>query len=214
MPSPADNSPCVVYECIEAGIPFISTRGSGADELVNQDSRDDVMVYPNVKSLADKLAYILEHGARLGRPRLDLSQNLAAWSAWHGYIAQNFTTLLQTPSAVLPEPKRARIENAKASLIVIIDSGTCTISLLIENLSTQMKRFGKHAAYLILSARRGKLNEILYEIFNCNSENEQIVAPCAGQCVVVRQATLPLPQKRKRTSAARRAHRPDHLSQP
>ena len=68
MPSLADNSPCVVYECIENGIPFVSTRGSGADELVHPDCFDDMMAEPNVKSLAEKLTITLENGARIGRP--------------------------------------------------------------------------------------------------------------------------------------------------
>jgi glycosyltransferase involved in cell wall biosynthesis len=167
MPSIADNSPCVVYECIEAGIPFVSTRGSGADELVDPEYWDDLMVQPTVQSLTEKLAFILENGARFSRPRFDPEQNLATWSAWHRYVAENRSNLIQTSSAVGAIVKNPPIAgSAKAALIVVIDSGACALSLLIENLGSHIERFGDRAAYLLLSSRRGELQEILFEMFS------------------------------------------------
>src|SRR5262249_5305555 len=44
MPSLADNSPCVIHECIEARVPFLSTLGSGIQELVAPQCWPDMMV--------------------------------------------------------------------------------------------------------------------------------------------------------------------------
>jgi glycosyltransferase involved in cell wall biosynthesis len=166
MPSLADNSPCAVYECMESGIPFVSSRGSGADELIDPSCWDDLMVPPNVDSLTEKLASILEHGARLGRPRFDPAENLATWSAWHSFVGENRSKLLEGSSVVPSATQGTALEDNKAALIVIIDSGSCTVSLLIENLSSHMKRFGGRAAYLILSTRGSDLQEVLSEIFS------------------------------------------------
>jgi hypothetical protein len=167
MPSIADNSPCVVYECMEFGIPFVTTRGSGADELVSPDCWDDLMVEPNVRSLTERLARTLENGARLGSPRFDPAANLATWSAWHRYISENHSKLVQE-SAPTQAPIKSAIglENGKTALIAVIDNGLCSLSLLADNLSAHVKRFSRRAAYLILSVRRGELQEILLELFS------------------------------------------------
>src|SRR5262249_45426345 len=58
----------------------------------------------------------------------------------------------------------------KTALVVIIDNGNCTVSLLVENLTSHMKHFGERAAYLILSTRGGELLKIWSEIFRGPSE--------------------------------------------
>jgi glycosyltransferase involved in cell wall biosynthesis len=169
MPSVADNSPCVVYECMELGIPFVTSSGSGADELVDPSCWDDLMVAPNVESLTEKLAYILVHGAKLGRPRFDPAKNLATWSAWHSFIAENRAKLFKN-SSVAASIQSDTVEENTAALIVMIDSGNCTISRLVENLSSHIKHFGKRGKYLIVSNRGGAFQEILSEIFSGPSE--------------------------------------------
>jgi glycosyltransferase involved in cell wall biosynthesis len=165
MPSLADNSPCVIYECMEEKIPFLSTLGSGADELVDPDSWADVMTEPTAEALAERLADILDRGAALGRPRFNPQDNLATWSAWHRHVAENrdqfvVRTLASSGGGVLADPTRP-----KTALIVIVDSGRCALSLLVDNLSAHVKRFGGRAAYLILSSRRGELQEALLALF-------------------------------------------------
>src|SRR4029079_647142 len=83
MPSLADNSPCVIHECIEARVPFISTLGSGIQELVDPQCWPHMMFEPTVHSLAETLVRVLDEGAKLGRPSIDPQENISAWSAWH-----------------------------------------------------------------------------------------------------------------------------------
>ncbi len=55
MPSLLDNSPNTVSECIEHGIPFVTTRTGGIPELIAEEDRDRVLCSPT----ADDLAAIL-----------------------------------------------------------------------------------------------------------------------------------------------------------
>ena len=168
MPSIADNSPCVVYECMERVIPFVATGGSGADELVHPDAWPEVLVQPNVESLALRLEEILERGAVLGHPRFDPAQNIAAWSGWHRYVAENRLKLIERASSSRSEAQQGALvgQEKTAALIVVIDNGGCTLSLLIGNLASHMRRFGPRAAYLLLTTRRGEIQEALLDIFS------------------------------------------------
>jgi glycosyltransferase involved in cell wall biosynthesis len=165
MPSLADNSPCVVYECMEAGIPFISTRGSGADELIDPGSWDDVMVQPKASALARKLADVRGRGAWLAQPRFDPNENLTTWSHWHNYVAANRTALAGSSAQSVAARPTTEPTDAKMPLIVVVDDGACTMSLLIDNLRSHLKRFSGRAAYLVLSQRQGDLQEALLHIF-------------------------------------------------
>ncbi len=188
MPSLADNSPCVIYECMEAGIPFVSTLGSGADELVDPSCWDDMMVQPNTAALSELLARILDHGARLGRPRFNPKDNLATWSAWHQHVAENRTDLLKTAFSSSPIVKfELNSKNSLVPLIVVIDRGACSLSLLIANLSSHIKRFGQRAAYLILSSRRGDLQHALFDMFN-GAPGSAPVSICVSDSTAVEQA--------------------------
>lgn len=171
MPSIADNSPCTVYECMEAGIPFITTRGSGADELVHPDCWDDVMVEAMVEPLVRKLAQVLDGGARLARPRFDPEDNLATWSRWHDSLSKEISTLVRQRTA--PQQSSAESRSSLAStpaLLVVIDNGACKLSSLVENLGSHMRRFGGRAAYLLLTSRQGELQELLLELFTESPE--------------------------------------------
>jgi len=165
IPSLADNSPCVVYECMEAGIPFLTTRGSGADELVDPKCWDDVLVRPSVEALAEKLADVFQHGAQLGRPRFDPKDNLAVWSRWHRYVARNRAELIATSDGAAVTTPAAVSENPAIPLIVMLDDGHCKLSLLLENLSSHLKRFANRAGFLLLSSRQGELQGALLHIF-------------------------------------------------
>lgn len=40
LPSPEDNSPSVILECLEAGVPFLACSGSGGEELIDEKGRE------------------------------------------------------------------------------------------------------------------------------------------------------------------------------
>lgn len=169
MPSIADNSPCVVYECMDAGIPFVITSGSGAEELVHPTCWPDILVRPTVADLAEKLEHILAHGAQLGRPRFDPADNLAKWSAWHRYVADHAAEI----RGVNPEDGRTALTpraGVTPVLVVVMDRGTAPLRSLVDSLSTHINRFGDRAGYLILSARRGDLLRVIFGLFEARDK--------------------------------------------
>jgi glycosyltransferase involved in cell wall biosynthesis len=185
MPSVADNSPCVVYECMEDGIPFVCTQGSGADELVDPSCWDDVFVSPDVDSLAKKLISVLEKGARLGVPRFDPVKNLETWSAWHRFVSENRSDLIRSGMQEGGEEQAGVAQRAeKTALIAIVDNGECELSLLIENLSSHMKRFGSRAAYLLLSARGEEIHHLLSDVFSGLAEAQVTQFGIVGRAAV------------------------------
>lgn len=165
MPSLADNSPCTVYECMAHAIPFITTLGSGADELIHPDSWHEVMAEPNAKSLLAKINKVLEEGALLANPRFDPTENLKIWSAWHRHVSQYREQLIGQVPPQITSRDDVRSNDDMAALMVIFDSGTCALSLLIENLISHIKRFGRKAVYLILTSRDAQLQDTVLDMF-------------------------------------------------
>ena len=81
MPSLAENSPNVVYECLEARIPFLASAAGGIAELVAGEDRERVLFQPTVEGLSAALQRALVDGAALrpARPAFDGAEVVAAW---------------------------------------------------------------------------------------------------------------------------------------
>ncbi len=89
MPSLEDNSPCVIQECLELGIPFIAASGSGGEELIAPTSRADCCFAPTVGALVERLEEVLQAGATAGRLSFDPAQNERALVEWvKGYLSR------------------------------------------------------------------------------------------------------------------------------
>ena len=159
MPSLSDNSPCVVYECLENGIPFVTAQGSGADELIDRASWPDVMVEPTPHALAERLSSILKNGARGGRPAFDPAKNLATWSEWHRRVAGQRESLIT--SGPLSWSGAARSQ--KTLLIAIIDDGNGPLARLLDCLTINADRFGKLAQIVLLTTREGAIRDFMLE---------------------------------------------------
>jgi glycosyltransferase involved in cell wall biosynthesis len=166
MPSLADNSPCVIYECMESGIPFLTTLGSGAEELIHPDSWKDVMCEPDATSLAKAVNHILRRGASFGRPRFDPVENLKVWSKWHAALAADREPFIIPSVTVNGAPSQP----SRAALVVVIDRGNCRLSTLIDNLTSHLKRFGPRAAYLVVSSRGAKFQQVILDLFAASEQ--------------------------------------------
>jgi glycosyltransferase involved in cell wall biosynthesis len=167
MPSLADNSPCVIHECIEAGVPFISTLGSGIQELVDPKCWPDMMFEPTVHALVETLVRVLDKGAKLGRPSIDPEENIGAWSAWHRYVSLNRAKLV-APAPVPQVDKtlaRKNVGEKQVPILLTIDNGNCSLQLLAENLATHVKRLGGFATFIVLSGRGKAAREALEDLF-------------------------------------------------
>jgi glycosyltransferase involved in cell wall biosynthesis len=177
MPSLADNSPCVIYECMEAGIPFVITRGSGSEEILHPECRPQLTVEPNALALAERLEEILAVGARLGRPSFEAGENLRIWSAWHRHLAVNHAKMI---TEIRNSNGSDVASDTDSTVLVIVDDGKSLLRPLIENLISHTKRFGRKANYIILSTRAAALTAALSDLFKgFSNANVQIFG--AGQ---------------------------------
>jgi O-antigen biosynthesis protein len=79
IPSLAENSPCVVAECLQLGVPFVATESGGTIELVAPEDRDLCLVPADPQSLATTLDRILKSGHRSGRLAISQAESFAGW---------------------------------------------------------------------------------------------------------------------------------------
>ena len=83
MPSRGDNSPCVVLECVAAGIPFLTTTVGGIPELIDKEDRDRVCFTPRADILADRLLRAYRGGHAPAKPTVGFDENQQRWLDWH-----------------------------------------------------------------------------------------------------------------------------------
>jgi glycosyltransferase involved in cell wall biosynthesis len=80
IPSFEENSPNVIYECLENGIPFIASDVAGIRELVAADDRARVLFEPTPDGIAAALRRALANGAlRPAHPAFDDEESLRRW---------------------------------------------------------------------------------------------------------------------------------------
>jgi hypothetical protein len=81
MPSLQENSPNVVYECLEHGIPFIASNVGGVPELIAPDDRTRVLFEPTAEGLAAALRRVLVDGnvPAPARPAFERDASLERW---------------------------------------------------------------------------------------------------------------------------------------
>jgi glycosyltransferase involved in cell wall biosynthesis len=108
IPSLAENSPNVVYECLEARIPFLASSAGGISELVAPEDRARVLFQPTAEGVAAALhRALVERGMlRPARAAFDRAEVLRAWS---DVVAANVARVVSRPvrppvDVVVPEP--------------------------------------------------------------------------------------------------------------
>jgi glycosyltransferase involved in cell wall biosynthesis len=81
MPSLEDNSPNTVYECLEHGIPFLTSDVGGAGELVAPADRERALFEPTAEGIERALRRALADGGSLTplRPGFDARESLRRW---------------------------------------------------------------------------------------------------------------------------------------
>jgi len=160
MPSLADNSPCVVYECMQQQIPFVATTGSGADELVHTDCWPAAMCEPNAIALSERLGEVLDKGAAVSWPRFEAAENLATWKAWN--------QLLADPTARAKFLASSRSDNRKAgkpssgeSVFLFIDVRSVPLGTLLDRFRQQMELYGSYGPFGFLCTRAEPLRGMI-----------------------------------------------------
>jgi len=82
MPSPEDNSPSAIIECLEEGIPFLATSGSGGEELLDEQSRRANLFEPSVDNLCAKIMEALAEGGATAGASYDHAQLHHSFAEW------------------------------------------------------------------------------------------------------------------------------------
>jgi glycosyltransferase involved in cell wall biosynthesis/GT2 family glycosyltransferase len=89
VPSLVDNSPCVIYELLRLGLPFIASATGGIPELINEADRSRILFRPTVAALASKMAEVLDSSEWPAVPeRFKAAQVADLWLAWFEKVAR------------------------------------------------------------------------------------------------------------------------------
>jgi glycosyltransferase involved in cell wall biosynthesis len=101
MPSLLDNSPMVIYECLEHGIPFLASSAGGGPELVADADRERSFVEPTADAMQQRLTAMLSGREECSpaNPAFDPEQTLSAWQS----------AIESPPVRHRPEPRTATI---------------------------------------------------------------------------------------------------------
>jgi glycosyltransferase involved in cell wall biosynthesis len=84
IPSLAENSPCVIIECLQLGIPFIATNRGGTAELIDPADVEHCLVSPDPKALAERLANAVESGHGCASLAISQVETEKRWRLFHG----------------------------------------------------------------------------------------------------------------------------------
>ncbi len=87
MPSILDNSPNVVYECIEDQIPFLVSTGGGSGELVAESDRSWALFEPTGSALAEALGRVVDRRVTPEPPGAAFNGQ-ASFDAWCALLDQ------------------------------------------------------------------------------------------------------------------------------
>ena len=124
MPSLAENSPCAILECLNEGIPFIATSGSGGQELLSPESHRECLFEPTVDALAEKILKTLNDGALTGLPSFDPEENERTIMRW----VNSLLTSQVDPSTMQPSG-----DDEKPVLLAVAPS-TLDVSFCLQSL--------------------------------------------------------------------------------
>ena len=83
MASPADNSPCTVYEALSWGIPFLAAGVGGIPELVHLDGHSRVLFDGTSEALRGALLSAVDQGAWIGTPAVTQDEVRRQWLDFH-----------------------------------------------------------------------------------------------------------------------------------
>ena len=79
IPSDAENSPCVVAECLQLGLLFLATESGGTPELIAPNDRATCLFAPESAALAKRLGEILRFGHRPAELAVSRANTLNKW---------------------------------------------------------------------------------------------------------------------------------------
>jgi LPS sulfotransferase NodH/glycosyltransferase involved in cell wall biosynthesis len=121
IPSRAENSPCVVAECLQLGLLFLATDSGGTAELVAPEDRGACLFPPEPTALAQRLRAVLSAGHRRAHLAVPPTDTLARWIQLLGSPATDapapVTDILPRVSVCLVWSKSQRFQACYDSLL-------------------------------------------------------------------------------------------------
>lgn len=112
MASPADNSPCTVYEALEAGIPFLAARTGGIPELVAPPDRAKVLFEHTTAALSHAILDAVTSGGWIASAAVSPEVTRRAWLDMHAHWRE-----LNPRNSDEPAPQRPRATTTVAAII-------------------------------------------------------------------------------------------------
>jgi glycosyltransferase involved in cell wall biosynthesis len=109
IPSFEENSPNVVYECLENRIPFIASSAEGIRELVAREDHASVLFEASEEGIADALRRVLTaaEAPQLARAAFDDAESLRRWQG-----------VLDVPADGFPAPRSVRLDEDEWTLLL------------------------------------------------------------------------------------------------
>lgn len=126
MPSLLDNSPNVIYECLEHGIPFLASSAGGGPELIAPDDRPRALVEPTTKSIQAGLRRLLGRS----EPRLPIRP---------GFDSEHIMGTWQEVLGSSPMPQSSQLAGGKVSAIVRAPEGARGVERTLAALDKQTR---------------------------------------------------------------------------
>ena len=151
MPSPEDNSPSVIAECLAAGVPFLASNRGGGRELIDPSSHKDCLVEPTVPALIDAIRRVLAEGLPTAKPMRDKKAIRAAY-------LQLVDELVTRKPVVAAQPARTSLPRQELVLIVPSNIETARAAAEIDECR---KAVADHATVLALAEQPKLINEQL-----------------------------------------------------
>jgi len=149
MPSLVDNSPNVIYECLEHGIPFLASSVGGGPELVAAEDRARLFVEPTPEGLREGLVRALTApDLPTGRPTFETDELFAAWSQ------------VVATRAPLREPEEAAVRLARDEFVLVRNDGDELEPDCLETLARAQAASGADVVTCGVRGRLGKKDEI------------------------------------------------------
>ena len=181
MPSSAENSPCVVAECVHLGIAFIATNTGGTVELVAPGDREACLVDPYPEALSRKLRQALEGGQR--RAALAISQQ-DLLDQWLQLIARGKIGAAEEneDSGVKPYLKQTPIDSSLRPLVSVCLTTACLTPSARSFLQTLLRQDYSRLEFVLVDDGRDEKRsaEVLAEIRKsrpgCESRSVTVVA--------------------------------------
>lgn len=87
IPSPTDNAPTAVLECLAAQIPFLAANVGGIGELIAPEDRARVLFDRDPNAFRERLLAALDEGIAPARSARATNESRTSWRDWHAGLA-------------------------------------------------------------------------------------------------------------------------------